>query len=244
MEGQTDAIGTFPLSGVYTDGTINPTFGSWRRAQNGYLFIVRFCMNASGGWPHVLNHYSWETTPTDEANPVVGTHITAASMAVARWGFASTLLDDGAFGVTNEPQNNFNWTLQMDEMGTVNNSTTGLPVNATTGISGWLGQAVDDRQLTQEIALADSSVWLGTDTHGIFKREFDNGLSIVNSSRTTDITIPVVVGAGAGELESGTWKLINGFQDPSVNDDSVINTTNYPGGYTLNKIDGRILERV
>ena len=65
MEGQTDAPGTFPLSGVYTTGAINLTFGSWRRMMNSYLFLMRFCRNSAGGWPHVLNQYSWLTNPTD-----------------------------------------------------------------------------------------------------------------------------------------------------------------------------------
>ena len=128
-----------------------------------------------------------------------------------------------------------------DEWGVENIGTTGLSRE-------WMGEPLENGQLTKELALAGSSVWLGTDSNGIFKREYTNGLVLSNSQKslTGFRIIPVIAGGTLddGHLPSGDWKLINGFQDPAVNDDSIINTTNYPSGYRLNAIDGRILVRV
>ena len=99
-----------------------------------------------------------------------------------------------------------------------------------------------------ELFWAGWSVWLGPDSNGMFKREYDDGLALSNSQKslTGFRIIPVIAGGTLddGHLPSGDWKLINGFQDPAVNDDSIINTTNYPSGYRLNAIDGRFLVRV
>ena len=123
----------------------------------------------------------------------------------------------------------------MDMGGLINQGTTGLS-------KGWLGQPVDDSMLTQMLASPGvTTAWLGTDSNGIFKREYDNGWVGVNSSRTTDITIPVVVGANeaAGELESGKWRRFQGYQNPTVDDGSTITSD-----LTIPAIGGVCLVRV
>lgn len=218
------------FAGVYSDGTINPTFGSFRLAQNNHMYVLRHTLAPR----HVLNQWAVEIQP-DSLNPVVGTHITPKAMAVARWAICSTLLDDGYVYVTNV-NIKFDSSPHFDEYGTYNTSTTGLS-------KGWLGQPVDAAQSVKEDITKQSSVWLGSDLNGIFKREFDNGLVLLNSTKsvTGSITIPVFAGANEanGELEAGKWRRFQGFQDPNHNNGQVVNSN-----LSINSIDAIILVRV
>jgi hypothetical protein len=215
------------------------SFGSWRLAQNAVNYLVA----ASTGRNHVLAHWgTWLQTGGDNNDPRVGGNITSSMMAQARWGIASTLLTD-AYCFVDNVQTEHNMTQLFDEYGVVNTGTTGLS-------RGWLGNPIDASQLDLELASGGSSVWLGVDDNGIFKREFDNGMTLVNSklALTGSISITIKVGADEanGELESGRWKLIDGLQDPAVNTGDVLTTLfgQIPGTLTIPSADGRVLERV
>lgn len=230
MEGQSVPPGKFPFSGLFSDGTTS-SFGSFRRALNGYTYLMRHMLPPK----HVMNQYGVliDTGLPDELNPTVGDNITAASMTVARSAICQTLLDDGYVYITNDNRE-YNSTPHWDEFGTVNTSTTGLS-------KGWLGQPVDAAISVLEDASGQSAVWLGSDSNGIFKREFDNGIVLVNSSLTSSITIPVSAGADEanGELIAGKWQRINGAQDPSHNNGQVVNSN-----LTIGAHDGYVLQRV
>lgn len=239
VEGQTQEEGRFPLTGVYNTGFVKRVddndsgsavhgFGTWRRAQNAYLYLMRHTLAPK----HVMNQYD-AAYDFGDLNPVVGTGITARAMKVARWGICSTYLDDGYVAIV---RRKYNDCILLDYYGTVNTSTTGLS-------KGWLGQPVDASQSSKEDASKQSSVWLGSDNAGIFKREFDNGICLVNTTKsdTGSITIPVNVGADEanGELEQGKWRRVNGFQDPSHDNGQIVNSA-----LTIDSIDGYLLERV
>jgi hypothetical protein len=239
MEGQSQSVGRFPFSGVYDTGFVkrvddnDPSsavhgFGTWRRAQNQYLYLMRHTLPPK----HVMNQ--WEANYDDgDLNPIVGDGITAEAMRVARWGICSTLMDDGYIAVAKQKYNHM---VLFDEYGTVNQGTTGLS-------KGYLGQPVDASQSAKEDASKQSSVWSGSDNSGIFKREFDNGVVLVNTTKsdTGSITVPVTVGADEsnGELEAGKWRRINGVQDSSHNNGQLVNSN-----LTIDSMDGYILLRV
>jgi len=234
----------FPFSGVVSSAAgiqIN-AFGSWRLAMNQYLAGL---MWSTGPGHQIAEWSAWIAAPTsgldlgEELNPLVGTNMLSDNMRVARWGICSTLMDDGYVYWKNgrRPQNS---TPQHDYFGSVNTGTTGLSG------TGWLGQPVDASMIEKEFVSGASSRWIGSaDTDAMFKREFDNGVVLVNTNKSlsssADITITVKVGADEdnGELESGKWKLITGAQDPSVDTGATI-TSNL----TIGGIDGRVLERV
>ncbi len=226
---------SFNFSGinVTTNGvlTSNPDFGSFRMAQNCINFVLRDTLAPK----HVMAQWTVGINPASR-NPIVGTNMTSASMGLMRWGLCGCLLTDAYFYAT--PTNfEFNRMILWDEQGVINQGTTGLSRE-------WLGAPIDDSQLVQETALGGSSVWLGSDSNGIFKREFTNGLVLVNSSNslTGSISITVKVGADEanGELEQGKWRRINGLQDPSYNDGTTVDA----GVLTIPAINGIVLERV
>ncbi len=219
---------SFPFCGITQDkvdgGLVVQPFGSWRLAMNGYLYLMHEC----GGRKLVLDHWGmWVGGNfTDAVNPVVGSNTGSANMTLGRWGLCSTLMDDG-FHCNDNRRSVHNVTVALDEWGTINQSTTGLT-------RGYLGQAIDAGLLARELAAGNHDPWSGT----LYARRFDNGAAFANSSSTSSATITVKVGASwaAGEIESGMYKLINGHQDPAVNDGSTL-TSNY----VIGPHDGRVL---
>lgn len=245
-----------PFSGVTVNstGVVTKAFGSWRMAMNQHMTHIMWNRSPNHSGNHWATYIS-NTGPVseanvsggaalgDEINPLVGSNILAENMAVMRWGLASTLLDDGYFGCNNARRQHNSMPF-FDEYGWINSGTTGI-----TDV-GWLGAALDDPLHIREIALNGSGRWLGsTDSFAVFYRRFENGLAIVNTSKTPSnwYVIPVDDNAtdfSGGSIPGNVYKHINGAQDPSVNDGSVINETNYPSGYTLKGADGRILQTV
>jgi hypothetical protein len=231
----------FPLCGMpigrndneWVTGSLNEAaFGTWRLCMNAIMYLE----HAIYGRKHQL--CQWGTflgSGGDDNDPRVGGNIDSTMMAHARWGLCSTLMTD-AYHFCDNARTTHNMTMLFDEYGVVNTGTTGLT-------RGWLGDAVDDSMLVKELASGSSSVWLGVDDDGIFKREYTNGVVLVNSKNklTDSITITVKSGANesAGELETGKWRLINGLQDPAVNTGAVVTSD-----LTINSADGRVLERV
>lgn len=217
-----------PISGVNASGQVAGVFGSWRIMQNAYLYLMRHTL----GPKHILNQFDYYFGRS--LNPTVGA-VGSNIMAGVRWAICSTLMDDGYVAIS-DASSQFNTTPHFDETGLINTSFTGLS-------KGWLGLSVDSSQKDLEDATKQSSVWLGSDLNGIFKREYDNGIVLVNStkSNTGSITIPVTVGADEanGELEQGKWRRINGFQDSSHNNGQIVNSA-----LTINSIDGYVLEKV
>jgi hypothetical protein len=228
----------FPLSGVKAANNVLTiqSFGSWRLAQNACMYLEA----ASKGPNYTLNHWGTfvEIDGSDQAgqiNPIVGGLISSEMMALYRWGFASSLLGNN-YHYCDNAATPHNMTIEFDESGVVNTSTTGLSFE-------WLGAPLEASQLEKELASGASSVWLGTDDSGIFKREFENGIVLVNTTRslTGSIDVPVTAVNLQLTLESGVWKHIQGHQDPSVNDGSVVTTAT---GLTIPSLDGIVLERV
>lgn len=244
VEGQTQQVGRSPLSGVWADGTVNSSFGSRRRAQNAILFHERHAINKK----HNMNQYEMALTNVNSTNPSVPNgDCTSAVMGVARWGLLNTLMCNAYFYVTDDDATQYDRVIQLDECGTVNQSTTGL-----TRL--FLGSPTDDSELDLLIANPGvSPVWIGSDNNGIMRRRFTNTTTgrswwvIVNTSLTSDIVIPVVVGAGAGEIESGDLRMIPGEQDPDHNQHtspgSGIGMT-ITSDLTVPKINGFILEDI
>jgi len=238
----------FPVAGVRSTATglDIDNFGSWRLAVNQMMASMFWQLepnHTSMGWSGYIDSSSINLSLGGELNPLVGSNILAENMQVFRWGLCSTLLTNGFFYAQNARRIQ-NSSPMLDEFGVINQSTTGLDGRK------WMGAAVDADLITREFALGASGRWIGSvDTDAMFKREFQNAIALVNTNKSVassaDITITVKVGADEdnGELESGKWKEINGAQDSSVNQGRIINTSNFPGGYTIGGIDGRVLQR-
>ncbi len=222
---------SFPFCGITQDkvdgGLVVQPFGSWRLAMNGYLYLMHEC----GGRKLVLDHWGmWVSGNfTDAVNPVVGSNTGSANMTLGRWGLGSTLMDNG-FHCNDNRRSVHNVTVALDEWGTINQGTTGL-------FRGWLGQPIDAGLLSRELAKGNHDPWSGT----LYARRFDNGAVFVNSSSSSSATITVKVGASwaAGEIESGMYKLIDGHQDPTINDGSTLTSD-----YVIGPHDARILRNV
>ena len=218
VEGQSKQF-SFPYSGIVDaeDGsgiTIN-AFGSFRLAFNAYLYA----MIAAANPKHISNQWivymqgggNWQ-------NPTVGGNIRADSMALARWGWGMTMLDDGYFYVSPaDPE--YGFTMLPDECGIYNTATTGLSRE-------FLTSAVDDPARTTEWDTQASSRLAGvSDDNALFGRRFTGPAGqyavLVNSNNdyTTSRTIVVTSGAdwSAGEIESGQYKRFDGPQDPAHN---------------------------
>ena len=118
-----------------------------------------------------------------------------------RYGLALVLMGDGYYDF-NENYTQFptQWFDEYDLAGTSNTS--------------WLGTAVQEPQ---------TSPW----QNGVYKREFQKGVALVNP--TGNGTRTVTVGSG--------WRRINGNQVPSVNTGALANTV------TLEERDGILLKR-
>lgn len=214
---------SFPASGVIPTGINNPVtaFGSWQIAQNIYTYALDNTLSPN----LVMNDWHIYCAPTGLPNSPGGNVIrtsdprTGTAFGLARWAICSTLMENGFINISQEPGSNFHGTPHFDEYGTVNAGTTGL-------YKGWLGTPIDDPQ---------RSPWDGD----IYKREFTNGLVLLhidndegNSAHTVNVT-------GPGGIGAGIWRRIDGLQDPSWNDGSVVNAN-----FTIPPIDGIILVRI
>ena len=73
---------------------------------------------------------------------------------------------------------------------------------------------------------SSTSAW----SNGVYKREFENGLVLVNPQENGS--------ASVDPTSLGSWKFINGTQDPTVNSGA-----NVTGSITIAAGDGRILLR-
>lgn len=234
--------GRFGFCGMYSDGTLQ-LFGDPRMAMNNYLYTMRAMLPPK----HVMNQWIF-TTPNDNRDPTLGVAgVTTSIMALIRFALCQTLMDDGMMGLshtTNESVN-YNITPIIDEYG-FHNPSTGLSPK-------WLGRAIDAPLSEREWALNDRDPWFNAGAE-LYKREFENGLAIVRFDKpsgspgdtiTGDWNIPVTEGVVPdGELESGVWREFQGVQDPVANQGRIINTTNFPTGYPLRRMDGRVFVRV
>lgn len=119
---------------------------------------------------------------------------------VMRYAFASCLMDDGYFSASTD-YNEIRWYDEYDLAGTSNTK--------------WLGTAVDGPQTT---------AW----SLGVYRREFANGLVLVNPKGNGSRT--VTIGAG--------WKKFSGSQAPSVNNGATVTSV------TLADRDGLFLVKV
>lgn len=198
----------FPSSGVLADGTFVGAGGSWQRTYNKYVQSIL------GSEEPKLCNADWEVDLNDEYNPTAA----GSELRIARWGFATVLLDNGFF-VLNHTSFNYRRVPLMDESGLINEGTTGLSQH-------WLGAAID---APQRAPVQGTNIWM---------REFDNGLAIVNTDedRATSATTVLISNIPGG---AGTFKRIDGSQDTGHNDGTTVN-----GNFSLDAQDGIILERI
>jgi len=197
-----------PRSRVFSDGTQNPlNTGSWQQAYNAYVQAM-----LSTAEPHLCT-MDWRVDLDDGYNPTSSGSV----LNLARWGFATVLMDNGFFAL-NKGNQNYRRTPLMDETGLINTGTTGLS-------KGWLGQPIDAVQRTPQ---QSTNIWW---------REFDNGLVILNTDNDDagSATSVTVSGLPGGATE---WKRITGSQDSTWNDGS-----NVTADFDLAQIDAIILER-
>lgn len=228
IEGQSKQF-SFPYSGIVDaeDGsgiTIN-AFGSFRMAFNAYLYG----MIAAANPKHICNQWIvYMQSGGNWQNPTVGDNIRADSMALARWGWGMTMLDDGYFYVSPaDPE--YGYTIHLDEEGIYNTATTGLSREYMTA-------AVDPPARTTEWDTQASSRLAGSsDDNALFGRRFQGPAGeyvvLVNSNNdyTTSRTIVVTSGAdfSAGEIESGQYRFLDGVQDSSHNPGGGAITSNF-----------------
>jgi len=152
---------------------------------------------------------------SDTNNPQAG-----SAFNLARWAMVSTMLDDGYIGISMSSPRQYGTAIHFDEYGTINTGTTGLS-------KGWLGQPIS---APQRVA------WTGT----LWKREFENGIVIINTNNDETnggTTVPVT--SGTDPIGAGIFKRITGSQDPGVNNGSIVNSN-----FTLSPIDAIVLERI
>jgi len=228
--------GTFPLSRVYSDGTVNPVaFGSFRTAYFSYVY----CMEHLTG-PRIALcdcHIDMEQAgyePVDvNRSPVRNDRIYPAypdsgPFNLCRWAMGMALLHDGYIQIAgSESHGQYGHSPQFDEYGTVSQGVTGLSPH-------WLGEAVDPPQLAP---------WSGT----IWRRRFQNGVIYLNESLFNNALLSCVdTTPGTGEVLTGTVKKISGVQDPVHNDGSTL-VAGGPGDptyYYIDPIDCWILQYV
>ena len=198
---------------IQSDGTRGPNIGrNWQTGRNLIRQAVGFAIA-----PKVCS-IDWEVELDDQFNPTLAG---GSPMHLCRWAMATTLLDDGVFSLngTTVGGSEYKAAALLDEPGLINAPTTGLSKH-------WLGAAIDAFQVTP---VQGTNIWI---------REFTNGLVVVNSGNDpAGAATTVLIGSIPGG--AGTFKRIDGLQDPGVNDGSTVN-----GGFSLNQVDALILERI
>jgi len=187
-----------PESGVFSDGTKNPSPG----AGQGWQFMYNTHVQAmlASIEPHLCS-MDWRVVIGPSAgtlNPGAGT-----VFHLARWGFATVCMDNGFFAL-NDSGANYKSAPLLDETGLINTGTTGIS-------KGWGGQPIDD---PQRAPTQGSNIWM---------REFANMLVVLNTDwdRSGSATTVLVSNLPGG---AGTWKRLNGSQDSTFNDNSTVNS--------------------
>jgi hypothetical protein len=187
-----------PFSGVYSDGSdYQPRFGDWQMAYNGYVQDM-----LSTEEPHLcLMNWVVDIVPPLSTNPGAGT-----VWDLADWALASALMDDGYCDITGSTRS-YGVVPRFDAYGTVNQQTTGLT-------KGWLGQPLEPPQRAPRFG----SLWW---------RRFQGGIAILNSdNRGTNPArvVPVVPDdESINTILAGQYRRIDGYQNPSKNNGSVVN---------------------
>jgi hypothetical protein len=228
----------FPSTGVMSNGLTNyDEYGlgfpgetkGWQIAFNEHRYLMEVCANpklVSLLFSMRCNEVLPDTTNGRQCQtwiPRPG----ITNMYLWRWMLCTALLGNGYAAVGARPYNTDSrkgkQTCIFDETGLINHSTTGLNSYGNNG-KGWLGQPLEDPVTVH---------FSGSGDHRLFKREFENGLSIVSTSKTNTLNVDINDIGGAG-----LWKRINGFQDPTWNDGSTVNAS-----FNIAKLDGIVLIR-
>lgn len=238
-------LGGFGYNGMYSDGTLS-LFGTPRMAQNNYNYLMRHLIPPK----HCINQWVFHSSsPTKD--PVVGSQgVTSAIFSLIRFGFTQTLMDDGMYGLTNSVGGfsaTYDRTPIIDEYGFHNTGVTGLSPK-------WLGRALTTGLSVREWALNDRDPWITTGAE-MYQREFENGLAIcrwdkpggsAGDSISGLFNVPVVDGGSLanGEIPGNVFRSFQGVQDPAINDGRTINEANFPSGYPIRRMDGRVFVRI
>ncbi len=195
-------------------GRLNPSETvptSFQKINDGGFFERHSRIEYTQGWQEMMNRYrlglSWLTGPKigmlhNDLN-TLRTNYPASGFTDFRWNrymLCSTLLDNGYYVVSDTTYQKVLW---FDEHW-----------GGSLQKVGYLGYPIDPPQ---------TSAW----SQGVYRREFDNGLVLVNPK-----------GNGRKTIEVGTgWKRLLGQQDPIHNDGKPVTSL------TLSEQDGIILLR-
>jgi hypothetical protein len=227
-EGNTTQVSTpettyWPRCGVYYDGTNAGQGGSWQASYNSIYQSTRFVQ------PPGIVHASWgvwclQSGTTGPGGKTIYSHIPAsnAKWNLARWAMCTTWLAGGYVAITGivvgqAKAGRASSTPHFDEFGIINTAATGLSRK-------WMGQALSDPPTDP----LHGTIWV---------REFENALIVLNSNNDENdppVTVQVDLLPGGASM----WKRINGFQDPSHNDGSVVDAN-----FSLDPIDAIVLQR-
>jgi len=142
--------------------------------------------------------------------------IDASTYRPARYGIALCLMNNGYYDPNNTQSphtyalNDMRW---FDEMSVYNGAGQAInSANVNAGL-GYLGAPLNNTQG----AVQTGARWTGTGhgSMGVWAREFEGGIAIVNPRGNGSVTI--TVGASGTDLNNTAWKRISGTQDSAVN---------------------------
>ena len=229
-----------PFGGIGSEGQVN-NFGKWTMGYMHYRQTLDFLESPNFGvaGSHLAMYQDGffpldPTARSQESNdriwPRYPDTITGGFNLV-RWTIASVLMADGYVYITGDVDGSggeYGGSPWFDEYG-------GGPGEGTTGLSkGWLGQPIDPVQ---------DAPWYGE----VWKREFDNGLIILNTSdvNTADVVVTDEL-PNSTELFSGDWRKFVGVQDTVHNNGETLEVLfpSVPRIYTIQPSDALILVRV
>jgi hypothetical protein len=168
------------------------------------------------GWEEMMRRYRLGLSYLNQSGPKIGifhndldsfrTRYPTSGFSDYRWnryGMCSALMDNGYYAVSDQNIGGYSTVLWFDE-----------EWGGSLQTVGYLGYPIDPPQ---------TSAW----SQGVYRREFNNGLVLVNPKGNGTRTVNV----GAG------WKRLLGRQDPVHNDGRSVTSV------TLNAQDGIILLR-
>ena len=224
-----DIVFGWPRSGVGSDGILK-TGGSWRASYNS-SHVSQSLLSGVGAVA-----FSFRVDCTEPASPsttpdgelVYETYPQPGAVYhLHRWTFCSSQLGGTYYTCSGIVIGTLRTgtgrsTMLFDEYGLVNQGTTGLSRK-------WMGEAIDSVQVIKRADHSFGELWW---------REFENALVIVNTDNdrsNPSATVPVVALPGG----IGAWKRINGLQDPSYNDGSVVSES----FFQIQPVDGIVLQR-
>ena len=246
MEGQTvEETRNTGFTGMGGQG-LWKAFGTPRMATNNLNYMLRHLLPPK----MVMNQFTYDT-PSADIDPTVGSNgVTSDTMSMIRFHISLSCVTGAYISLTNtvrEPNvSYYDRTPLHDYFGLHNTGTTGLYFE-------WLGPATELPLYELEDQAGAAAPWTTISGIEVYKRTFLRGVAINVHGKpgglsdgdpiTGNINIPIDDNAtdwSGSSIPGNLYEEITGAQDPSVDQGRTINETNFPSGYPIRRMDGRL----